>query len=72
MRTPKKEIDKRYEEKHKEERKAKHAVFGTSMPRKDLHDLNAFLDENGFTKIQLIYEGWEVLKERVQLSTKNT
>ena len=41
MRQPKKEIDKRYEEKHKEERKTKNATFGTSMPRKDLERLNA-------------------------------
>ena len=66
MRTPRKIINKKYEERHKEERKAKYAVFGTSMPRKDLEDLNAFLVENGFSKKQLIYEGWEVLKARVQ------
>ena len=28
MATPKKEIDKRYEDRHKEERKAAHAVWG--------------------------------------------
>lgn len=28
MKTPKSEIDKRYEEKHKDERKAAHAVWG--------------------------------------------
>ena len=33
MKTPKAEIDKRYEDKHKEERKAAHAVWGTSMNR---------------------------------------
>ena len=64
MRTPKKVINKRYEDKHKAERKAKNAVFGTSMPRGDLEKLNVFLKENGFTKKQLIYEGWEVLKAR--------
>ena len=35
MTTPKKEIDKRYEDRHKEERKAAHAVWGTSMNRED-------------------------------------
>ena len=64
MRTPKKVINKRYEDKHKAERKAKNAVFGTSMPRGDLEKLNAFLEESGFSKKQLIYEGWEVLKVR--------
>lgn len=31
MKQPKSQIDKRYEDKHKEERKAAHAVWGTSM-----------------------------------------
>ena len=30
---PRSERDKRYEEKHKNERKAKNVVWGTSMPR---------------------------------------
>ena len=46
MRTPKSEIDKRYEEKHKEERKAAHAVWGTSMKREDFEKLNKFLKDN--------------------------
>ena len=50
MRTPKKVIDKRYEDKHREERKAKNATFGTSMPRDDLQKLNAFLKRTAFQK----------------------
>ena len=65
MRTPKKEIDKRYEDKHREERKAKNATFGTSMSREDLAKLNAFLEANSFTKIQLIYAGWNALEEQL-------
>ena len=67
MRTPKKEIDKRYEEKHKAERKARNGTFGTSMPRKDLEALNAFLEENHISKIKLIYTGWEALKKEVNV-----
>ena len=63
MRTPKSEIDKRYEEKHKAERKAAHAVWGTSIKREDFEELNKFLKDNRFTKVQLIYAGWEALKE---------
>ena len=43
MKQPKSQIDKRYEDKHKEERKAAHAVWGTSMKRKDFEELNKFL-----------------------------
>ena len=69
MRTPKKEIDKRYEDKHREERKAKNATFGTSMSREDLAKLNAFLKANSFTKIQLIYAGWNALEEQLNKTT---
>ena len=69
MRTPKKEIDKRYEDKHREERKAKNATFGTSMSREDLAKLNAFLEANSFTKIQLIYAGWNTLEKQLNKTT---
>ena len=64
MRTPKSVIDKRYEEKHKEERKAAHAVWGTSINREDFEKLNMFLKDNHIPKVQLIYAGWEALKEQ--------
>ena len=66
MRTPKKVIDKRYEEKHKAERKAKNATFGTSMPRTDLEELNAFLETNNISKVRLVYAGWEALKAKIK------
>ena len=46
--------DKRYEDKHKEERKAKSMFFGTSMPRSKAEEINEFLTQYGFTKVQLI------------------
>ena len=64
MRTPKSVIDKRYEDKHKEERKAAHAVWGTSMKREDFDELNKFLKDNRIPKVQLIYVGWQALKEQ--------
>ena len=64
MRTPKSVIDKRYEEKHKEERKAAHAVWGTSMRREDFEELNKFLKDNHIPKVRLIYMGWQALKEQ--------
>lgn len=65
MKTPKSEIDKRYEDKHKEERKAAHAVWGTSMKREDFNELNKFLEAHHISKVQLIYAGWEALKEQI-------
>lgn len=65
MKTPKSKIDKRYEDKHKEERKAAHAVWGTSMKREDFNELNKFLKEHHISKVQLIYAGWEALKEQI-------
>ncbi len=65
MKQPKSEIDKRYEEKHKDERKAAHAVWGTSMNRDDFEKLNKFLKENHITKVQLIYTGWMALQEQL-------
>ncbi len=65
MKQPKSVIDKRYEDKHKEERKAAHAVWGTSMKREDFEELNKFLKDNRIPKVQLIYVGWATLKEQL-------
>ena len=43
MRMPKSVIDKRYEEKHKAERKARHLVWGTSVDREYAEEINEFL-----------------------------
>lgn len=70
MATPKKIIDKRYEDRHKEERKAAHAVWGTSMNREDFDKLNKFLKDNGIKKIALIYAGWRALQEQLNSKTE--
>ncbi len=70
MKQPKSQIDKRYEDKHKEERKAAHAVWGTSMKREDFEELDKFLKDNCIPKVQLIYAGWTALEE--QLKTNNS
>ena len=66
MKTDKHIIDKRYEDKHKEERKAAHAVWGTSMNREDFEELNAFLKSHRISKVRLIYEGWMALKKQFE------
>ncbi len=57
--------DKRYEEKHKEERKAKCMIWSTSVPRKKDEEINEFLKKYGFTKIQLIEAGYNALMNEV-------
>ncbi len=66
MGTDKHVIDKRYGDRYKDERKAAHAVLGTSMNRGDFDKLNEFLKENRITKVQLIYAGWIALQEQLK------
>lgn len=60
---------RRYEEVHKETRKAKSGTFSTYMPRKELEEINEFLRTKNITKVELIRKGFEVLKE--QLNNNN-
>ena len=70
MRTPKKEIDKRYETKHKQERKERHKVWGTSVRREYAEEVDDFLRRNGYTKVQLIEVGYKVLRGEVEEKRK--
>ena len=53
--------DKRYEERHKEQRKAKCMIWGTSVPREKAEQINEFLKKYGYTKVQLIEAGYRAL-----------
>ena len=53
--------DKRYEDKHKDERKAKCIVWGTSVPREQAEQINEFFKKYGYTKVQLIEAGYKAL-----------
>ena len=68
---PRAEKDKNYEERHREERKAKSLVWGTSVPRKQAEEINAFLIKNGYTKVRLIEAGYKSLLEEAALREKN-
>lgn len=59
--------DKRYEERHKEERKAKYMVWGTSIQREKAEKINEFLKKYGYTKVELIQAGYEELLARHDL-----
>ena len=57
------ERDKAYEEKHKEERKAKSVVWGTSIAREKAEEIDKFLKMHGYTKVRLIEERYKALTE---------
>ena len=63
MGTPKSVINKRYEDKHREERKAKSMIWGTSVPRKYAEEINDFLNKYSYTKVQLIEAGYKALTD---------
>ena len=65
MRQPRAVTDKRYEEKHKEERKAKSLVWGTSVPRKFAEEINDFLEKHHISKVKLIEAGFNALMDEV-------
>ena len=65
MRQPRAVTDKRYEEKHKEERKAKSLVWGTSVPRQFAEEINAFLEKHHRSKVKLIEAGFNALMDEV-------
>lgn len=64
MKTPKSIIDKRYEEKHKDERKAKHMVWGTSVDREYAEEINEYLQKHKLTKVELIAAGYKALQSQ--------
>ena len=61
MESSRKVKDKRYEERHREERKAKCMIWGTSVPREKAEEINEFLKRCGYTKVQLIEAGYKAL-----------
>ena len=61
MEKPRAIKDKRYEDAHKEERKAKCMIWGTSVPREKAEEINTFLKKYGYTKVQLIEAGYKAL-----------
>ena len=64
MKTPKAIIDKRYEDKHKDERKARHMVWGTSVDREFAKEINEYLQRHKLTKVELIVAGYQALQSQ--------
>ena len=60
--TPQRRASRKYEEKNKEQRRAKCGNFQTMIPRELFDEVNAFLKEKGITKVELIRAGYEYLR----------
>lgn len=58
-------------QKNKEKRKQASGTFGTMIPRALFDEINAFLEENRITKVQLVKEGYEALKSKKENGTLN-
>lgn len=63
--TPQRVAYRKYEELHKEERKAKCGNFQTMIPREQLEQINSFLKKYRYTKVQLIQAGYKALLDEV-------
>ena len=61
--TPQRTARRKYEEVNKEKRKQTSGNFGTMIPRSLFEEINAFLKETGFTKVQLVKAGYKALLE---------
>ena len=64
--TPMRESRRRYEEKHKETRKERNRVWGTSLAREYADEIDEFLKAHNISKVDLIYAGYEALKQSVK------
>ena len=64
--TPARLAKRRYEEKNKEKRQEKSGNFQTMIPRELYDEINAFLKENGLTKVKLIEAGYAALREQAK------
>lgn len=62
--TPIRKARRKYEETNKEERKQATEQFNTRLPRKDYDEICAFLQEHNIRKIDLIYAGYNALKQQ--------
>ncbi len=64
--TPMREIRRKYEDVHKEERKAKNKVWGTSIERSYADEMDEFLARHNITKVAVIVAGYEALKQQYE------
>ena len=70
--TPARQSRRKYEQANKDKRKQTSGNFGTLIPKSLYDEINAFLAENGITKVRLIKEGYKALKEKQSKGTLYT
>ena len=70
--TPARQARRKYEEKNKEKRKQMSGNFGTLIPRALYDEINVFLKETGYTKVQLVKAGYKALLEEKKQLNKTT
>ena len=70
--TPARQARRKYEEKNKDKRKQVSGNFGTLIPRALFDEINAFLKETGYTKVQLVKAGYKALLEEKEKLNKTT
>ncbi|MDE6294378.1 MAG: hypothetical protein K2L88_07145 [Clostridiales bacterium] len=68
--TPEREKRRTYETKHKEERKAKCKVWGTSISREYADEIDEFLIKHKITKVAVITAGFEALRKQYEPNDK--
>ena len=64
--TPQRLANRRYEERNKEKCTETCGNFHTMIPREPSDETNAFLKENGLTKVKLIEAGYAALREQAK------
>ena len=69
--TPRRVARRSYEERNKDKRKQASGNFGTMIPRDLYEEINEFLAKNHITKVQLIFVGYEALKEQIRKETES-
>ena len=62
--TPLRERRRKYEEKHKKERKEKSKVWGTSIERTLANEIDEYLEQHNLRKVELIYAGFKALQSQ--------
>ena len=70
--TPLRNARRSYEERKKEERLKATTQFNTRLPKEKYDEINEFLEKHNIRKIDLIYAGYEALKETCRNLSNDT
>lgn len=62
--TPERVKRRKYEDTHRDERKEKCRIWGTSLNREYADEIDRFLKEHRLTKVELIVAGYKALQSQ--------